>query len=188
MAREAIWQAVWRIDKKGPVALAVLCLLNFIAYFLLTGFVEPQAEDLERKYISQQSEVRKAEQGGRSSESPLVVYARGTSDLQTFRNAIPAKRELTGMIGEIFNLAETSGLKIEKITYHPKHLDTMHLLQYGLDFNVTGSYNQVKKFTHKIEQSDRLLTIDKMALNTGRQGEGVNLVLKLTTFFKAESL
>ena len=86
------------------MALAVLCLLNITSYLLLTGFLEKKAEKLERQYISQQSEVRKAEQGGRSAESPLVVYARGTKDLQAFRKAIPAKSKLTGLIGEIFTL------------------------------------------------------------------------------------
>ena len=154
----------------------------------MTGITEKRAEKLERQYISQQSEVRKAEQGGRSAESPLVVYARGNRDLQTFRQAIPTKKELTGLIGEIFSLASTSGLKIDRISYKPERLKDVRLLQYGLSFNVSGTYNQVKKFAHIIEQSSRLLTIDDMSLNTGQQGKDVDLKLNLTTFFRDESL
>lgn len=186
MAQQAIWQAIWRINRKIPVILAILLLLNIIVVLYLTMFLEQQAEALERQYISQQSEVRKAEQGGRSAESPLIVYARGVKDLQSFRQAIPEKGELTGLIGEIFNLAESSGLKIDRISYNPKHQKEMHLLQYSLDFVVTGNYNQIKKFTHKIEQSDRLVAIDGMALNSKKQGSDVNLRLKLTTYFRTD--
>ncbi len=186
MAREAVWQAIWRVNRKLPIALSVLCLLNIISYMLLTGFLEEKAEKLERRYISQQSEVRKAEQGGRSAESPLVVYARGTKDLKTFHEAIPLKTKLTGLIGEIFTLAETSGLKIDRIAYQPKQLEEVRLLQYSLDFNVTGNYNQIKKFTHKIEQSDRLISIEKMALKSDEQNSQVDLRLTLTTFFREE--
>ena len=114
MAREALWQAIWRVNRKLPIVLLVLFLLNISSYMVLTWFLEDKAENLERKYISQQSEVRKAEQGGRSAESPLVVYARGTKDLKTFREAIPSKAKLTGLIGEIFTMAETSGLPPRK--------------------------------------------------------------------------
>jgi type IV pilus assembly protein PilO len=188
MAREPIWKAIWRINQKIPTVLGVLCLLNIGSYLLVTGIYEKRAEDLERQYISQQSEVRKAEQGGRSAESPLVVYARGSRDLQVFRQAIPVKQELTGLVGEIFDLATSSGLKIDRISWKPEHLQEMRLLQYGLGFNVTGTYNQIKKFTHKIEQSNRLLTIDSMSLNSGQQSGNVDLNLNLTTFFRAESL
>ncbi len=186
MGREPIWKAVWRINRVLPTALGGLLLLNMAAYLLLTGVYEKRAEELERTYISQQSEVRKAEQGGRSAESPLVVYARGTKDLQTFRQAIPPKSELTGLVGEVFTLAESSGLQIDRISYKPTHVKEMRLLRYELDFNVAGDYNQVKKFTHKIEQSERLLIIDKMTLNSGRQGDSVNLSLTLTTYFRAD--
>lgn len=188
MAREMVWKAIWRTNRKVPVALVILCALNIVVYLLVTGIYENRAEQLERQYISQQSEVRKAEQGGRMAESPLVVYARGNRDLQVFYQAIPSKRELTGLIGEIFNLATSSGLKIDRISYKPEQMGEMNLLQYGLNFNVTGDYDQVKKFTHKIEQSNRLLTIDKMSLNSGQQGGEVDLKLNLTTFFRAESL
>lgn len=186
MAREAVWQAVWRVNRKLPIVLAVLCLLNIASYFFLTGVFEKKAEALERRYISQQSEVRKAEQGGRSAESPLVVYARGTKDLQAFRQAISPKSKLTGLIGEVFTLAESSGLNIDRISYKPKKLKDIRLLQYSLDFKVTGDYNQIKKFTHKIEQSDRLITIDKMDLKSEEQNNRVNLQLTLTTFFREE--
>ena len=187
MAREATLQALWRINQKIPVILSILFLLNIVLFLYLTMSLEEQAVSLERQYINQQSEVRKAEQGGRSAESPLVVYARGVKDLQRFREAIPEKSDLTGLVGEIFTLAESSGLKIDRISYNPKYEKKMQLLQYSLDFVVTGNYNQIKKFTHKIEQSNRLVAIDGMALNRSAQGSNVNLKLKLSTYFRTDA-
>ena len=187
MAREAIFLAVWRVNQKIPVVLIILSLLNIVVFFYLTVFMEKNAEDLELQFINQQSEVRKAEQGGDSAESPLVVYARGIKDLQRFRAAIPFKNELTGLVGEIFTLAESVGLQIDRISYNPKHQDEMQLLQYNLDFVVTGDYGQIKKFTHKIEQSSRLVTIVGMGLNRASKGNEVNLKLKLSTYFRTDA-
>ncbi len=187
MTRETVWQTIWRVNRKVPIALGVLCLLNLVSYLILTGFVEKKAENLERLYISQQSEVRKAEQGGRSAESPLVVYARGTRDLHAFRQAIPPKTRLTGLVGEIFTLAESAGLKIDRISYQPELMAEFDLLQYSLDFRVNGNYNQIKKFTHKIEQSDRLISIDKMDLTSEEKSRRVKMQLQLTTFFREAS-
>lgn len=186
MAREPVWKAVWRVDRKIPVILGVLLITNIGIYLVLTGMFEKKAEQLERRYIIQQSEVRQAEQGGQTTESPLIVYARGTKDLQTFRSQIPSNDKLTGLVDEIFTVARSAGLEIARISYHPKDLTEIRLLQYGLDFNVTGTYNQIKKFTHLIEQSGRLIIIDQMTLNTVKESARVNLKLKLTTYFRAD--
>ena len=189
MAQETTLQAIWRTNRKVPIFLGVLLLLNLVFSFYLSLHLEKKAENLERHYINQQSEVRKAEQGGRSAESPLVVYARGIQDLKAFRNAIPDKSKLTGLVGEIFNLAESSGLQINRISYQPSQVKGMRLLQYGLDFFVVGDYNQIKKFAHKIEQSDRLVAIDQMTLNRTKRDDAVNvnLKLKLTTYFRMDA-
>ena len=187
MARETTLQAIWRTNQKVPIVFIGLLLLNCVVFLYLTTFLEQEAKDLELRYINQQSEVRKAEQGGRSAESPLVVYARGVKDLQSFRAAIPLKNELTGLVGEIFTLAESSGLEIDKISYNPKHQEEMRLLQYSLDFVVTGDYNQIKKFTHKIEQSSRFVAIDGMGLNRATKGNVVSLKLKLSTYFRTDA-
>jgi len=186
MGREPLWKAVWRVDRRILVVLAVLLIANVAVYLVLTGIYEKKAEHFERQYISQQSEVRQAEQGGSSAESPLLVYARGVRDLQAFRSAIPSRLRLTGLIDEIFSVARSAGLEIDRISYRPEDIPRMRLLQYGLDFNVTGTYNQIKKFTHLIEQSGRLVIIDQMSLNTVKESNRVNLKLKLTTYFRTD--
>ena len=187
MAKEAIWQTLWRINQKLPILMAVLVLLNVLFFVYLTQFLEKDVEDLERRYISQQSEVRKAEQGGRSAESPLVVYARGIKDLRIFQEAIPKISELTGLVGELSDLAERSGLEIDRISYNPKWQEDIQLFKYSPNFVVTGSYNQIKKFTHKIEQSKRLVAINEMKLNRSKKDQEVKLSLKLTTYFRADA-
>jgi len=186
MAKETILQAIWRINRKLPVILMVLIVGNLLFFLFLTQYLEPEISLLERRFISQQSEVREAEQGGRSAESPLVIYARGIKDLQAFRKAIPSKSDLTGLVGEVFNLAESSGLVIDRISYDPNQMEELALLQYGLNFVVSGNYNQIKKFTHKIEQSKRILSIDQMKLNQGTKEKDIRLSLELTTYFKAD--
>ena len=60
------------------------------------------------------------------------------------------------------------------------------LLQFSLNFNVMGNYEQIKKFVHSLEQSVRLITIKQISLQ-GADADGVNLRLSLETFFRPGS-
>ncbi|MBE0502233.1 MAG: type 4a pilus biogenesis protein PilO, partial [Desulfuromonadales bacterium] len=114
---------------------------------------------------------------------PVIVYARGVEDLQKFRQAIPDKSELSGLVAELFSLADQAGLKINSVQYSSSKEPEQQLLRYEINYQVTGTYRQIKKMIHLIEQSQRILFIDRLSLGSGRADESVGLSLSLTTFF-----
>jgi type IV pilus assembly protein PilO len=184
---ESLIAAAWRESRIWPILLAALLLLNIGLYAWITYAFSPEIEALERQFIEARG---KAKSAGRQNgvASPRELFEQAGSDLHTFRQAIPARSEFTGLIEEVFSLAGQAGLRIDNIGYIPEIDKEAELLRYGLNFSVAGDYGQIKEFIASLEQSSRIIAIEEISLSGGERQEGakVNLRIRLATYFKAE--
>lgn len=189
MARESLLLAAWRFNRKYPLTILGLLLLNLAVYLLMVYLVTPWVGGLERRFIEQQAQVRQTQQGLAALATPQTIFRRGQADLQSFRDEVPLRREFPALMSDLYLLAQKAGLDIERITYDPKIVTEAQLLRYSLVFSVAGDYGQVKAFVHSLEQSSRLIAIEEIALSSGEDAEGdrsVLLRLRLSTYFKAD--
>ncbi|BCR05766.1 hypothetical protein DESUT3_28350 [Desulfuromonas versatilis] len=188
MARETIFQALWRLNKLWPSVLAGLLVLNLLVFTGLNQWVRPELESLEREFIEAQALSRKSQQEQASAGTPLAAFHQGQQDLAAFRERVPPRSDFTSLINELFALAQQAGLTIDQVNYDPKEITEERLLRYGLTFAVTGTYRQVKQFAYLLEQSTRLIAIEKITLSgAGEPGQGrVSLRLMLSTVFRME--
>lgn len=190
MARESILLAAWRLNRRIPLLIGGLILLNILLYAAISYVVTPRLNALERLYIERQTQVREARSGGNgvSAENPREIFRRGEEDLGTFRAEVPSRSEFTALIGEIYSLAGEAGLSIDRIAYDPEEIPGRALLRYTLNFSVGGDYGQIKRFVYSLEQSDRLIALEELSLSGGKAEEGeVNLRVRLSTYFKTDS-
>ena len=190
MARESILLAAWRLNRRIPLFIGALILLNVLAYAIIFYVVTPRLNGLERLYIERQAQVREARLGrdGASAENPREIFRRGEEDLGKFRAALPSRTEFTALIGEVYSLAGEAGLSIDRIGFDPEEITGRALLRYTLNFSVGGDYGQIKKFVYSLEQSDRLIAIEELSLSGGKSEEGeVSLRVRLSTYFKTDT-
>lgn len=187
MDRKALLLAAWRLNRSFPLLIGGLLLANIVAYAVITSVVSPRIDELERRYIDRQADMRYGRRSGEGTRTPAAIFRQGEADLGTFRSAIPAKTDYTALIGEIFSLAAAAGLDIGSVSYAPKEIPEEGLLRYALSFSVQGNYEQIKRFIFSLEQSGRLVAIENLSLGGGRTGEtGVELRLQLATFFRTD--
>jgi Tfp pilus assembly protein PilO len=189
MARESLLVAAWRFNRSYPLTIGGLLLVNLGVYLLLVYLVSPWLEGLERRYIEQQSRVRQTQQGLAALATPQSIFRQGQIDLQTFGDLVPVRGEFPELMSELYQHARQAGLDIDRITYDPKIETEAGLLRYSLVFTLAGDYSQVKLLVHALEQSQRLIGIDEIALSSGENEAGktsVLLRLRLTTYFKAD--
>ncbi len=190
MNKESLLLSAWRLNKKIPLLIAVLFIVNCVVFFGLQYYLSPRLEGLERRFIEAQSEMREQRAGSKDSGQAQEVFWRAQDDLGILVERIPPRAGLTAMIGELFDLAQAAGLNIDQINYDPKEVEGRDYLRYSLVFSVTGQYRQVKRFVYSLEQSDRLITIEEIGL-TGESGETrgeVSLSLRFSTLFRKEVL
>ncbi len=190
MNKESLLLAAWRLNKKIPLLIAVLLIVNCLVFLGLQYFLSPRLEGLERRFIKVQNEVRKQRAGSQDSGQAQAVFWRAQDDLGIFVERIPPRAGLTGLIEELFDLATSAELGIDQINYDPQPIEGRDFLRYSLVFSVTGKYKQVKRFVYSLEQSDRLITMEQIGL-TGEADSArgdVSLSLRFSTLFRKEVL
>ena len=80
-------------------------------------------------------------------------------------------------------LSGKSKLNISQIGYRTQDMEDNDLLQLSLNFDVSGTYKQIKQFIYALEQSVRLITIKQVSLK-GQSGDTVSLQIVLETYFQ----
>ena len=186
MIREPVWKAVWRVNRVILLCLVGLFSLNIIIFLFLTYLLEDKALSKQAEFIRIQAEERRTQSDREDSDAPVVVYTRGNEDLHKFRQAIPLSSELSGLVDELFSLADRAGLKINSVQYDTKNDPDHMLLHYKINYQVTGTYKQIKKMVHMIEQSGRIISIEELSLNSSKEGQSVSLSLALQTYFRTD--
>ena len=174
---------------RRPVPLAAAILLGLNLALALWGalVVTPETEQLQaaisRQKILLESRGNKQEHG----KSKEQVYLRNDKLLQDFFAKTPDHRELPALLEELFAYAKKLELSIERINYQPKHLTEPDLVQYGLTFQLTGSYDQIKHMIFLLEHSPRTITLNKLQFHRrSAQSSKVVLGMDLDTYFDRE--
>lgn len=188
MQGRQLLQQLWQSQRSLLVLLTLLILANLTLFLTVERLLVPDVTELESRYIRRQAEVRQLlrHQLGRA-DSPEQQFVLASQDLDEFYRSIPVYADFTGLISELVNLSAQAGLDITQINYQPERDLQGALLRYDLAFNVSGRYEQLKKFIHTLEQSDRLLIIRSIGLQSSNEG-GVNLRLSLETYFRTEAV
>lgn len=177
---------LWGACRGLLLLLGGLLLANLALYVVLEQQVVPRIVEQEHLFLQRQAEVRQLlHTQGEGVKTPEQGFVLARKDLETFRELIPEYRDFTGLVEELLVLASRARLDITQINYQPEERPKNGLLRYDLDFNVLGDYEQLKKFIHSLEQSTRLMAIRQVGLQ-GTDGMGVNLRLRLETYFRPE--
>jgi len=190
MTQTSIFQTVWNQGKARILILLFLAILVTAAFLGQQLIVEPHLQSLSAEQFQLQQYVRQRQVEFANSGVPVSTAEQLEKNLEQFAGLIPPKETFSLFIGDLFDWSGKTNLEITQVNYQPEIDDETGFLRYGLNFSVSGSYPQIKKFIHLLESSKRLLMINQIALSGagGSKKEGfVNLNIALTTYFQGES-
>lgn len=184
MIRKPLLMTVWMTHRLLLIGLGGLFLLNILLFAFLYFVVAPKLSQTEREMALLQQQSRRSD-----VVAPQQAYEQGTKDYERFRILLPSLRNFSELIGDLYSLAEKCNLEISQIGYTQKEIPDSGLLAYALKFSLVGTYDELKRFVHGLEESKRLVVIEQMTLNAAKGEEDdalVSLSLSLTTYFGTE--
>lgn len=186
MPKETLFHALWRQNRRMPVVIAVLLALNLFGWWMAGRILTRRAEAARTALAQEQDRQRRQLERG-SVVPGTVGYREGRDEIDRFRRSLLNKEKLTVFLNEVYSLARSAGLDIDRISYDPEHVREQPLLRYTLNFSVAGGYAQVKKFIRSLESSGGIMILGKVSLS-GEQADKdrVSLRLQLTTYFLSD--
>jgi Tfp pilus assembly protein PilO len=175
---------------KSPAVLSavVLICLNLGLTLWGTLVLAPDTEHLQTAINRQEKALENRNDPETSNVSKEIACARDEKVLREFFAGMPAHADLPALIEELFDYADKLDLTIARVNYQPKQLAEQRLVQYGLDFQLEGSYDQIKHMIFLLENSPRTIAINKVQFQRRTTQAGkVVLGLDLETWFRGEA-
>jgi len=189
MLNNPLLKEIWSQGRGWLVTMLLLTIISAALYIYQHQLVDPKNELLVEQKTELQKQLRERQADLERSGVPISTVERMQEELQKFTALIPPTQKFADFIGELFFLADQSQLEIDSVSYRPEVNKETEFLHYEVTFSVQGTYDQLKQFIHLLENSKRILIIDKIAM-TGKRDEAdraeVNLQIGLTTLFQEE--
>ncbi len=174
---------IWRLTPAWlRWAIVTMLLLGGVQLGTVFGVLLPQIDRL-------QTDIARYQKPGDPGQDRKVVawkkYRDIQRDLALFYQQIPDKTKLAEFMADLEGMTRKSGLEVNAIRFKPEMLKGARpkLLQYQLQFSVSGTYDQLYRFIGEVERSSRVLALKKIGFSQKGQDEEIKLTIALETFF-----
>lgn len=171
--------------------IGLLALASVVCWAAMSWYAEPRLQDLRSRQLLLQQQVRQRQLDFARTGVPVSVLERLEKNIGFFHQLVPPIDRFSMLLGDLFDLAEKAGLSIHQISYRPEHDKESGYVRYGLNFSVDGTYPDIKKFLYLLENAERILIIQNIAV-VGRATEQsasarVSLTIDLVTYFREKA-
>jgi len=171
--------------KKFFIILFLLFLIDSAGYYVILRPQRRELKDLsEIVYNKTENHKIKTSKVSASNDSQSYI-SQSREQVEKFNAILPDKDELAKIIGELFSSIDKENMALKKVTYQPKQIKEVNLLDYSANFTITGDYGSVKRLLNEIEWSTNLFSIKKLHLEKKPEDRSVELNLTLSIFLRS---
>lgn len=190
---------IWREKRVLLIVLAVLLAAN--AVFFLTYRVRYQSRltDMDERLAQAETALNRARSARVRAEQQYRSYKQVEADVAKIYNEYWGTRaeRLTPMIGEVKRLTVASSLVPQTISFTETKVSVKTTAErrvkkapiganeVGIQFGVTGTYEQVRRLINLLELSRQFVIIDQIGL-AAQEGQTLNFNIQVKTLFRDE--
>lgn len=111
----------------------------------------------------------------------------GVRELYKRRFSTPAKR-LTALLAEFHSLADRAGLETPRLSYPEQSIDEFGLVSKAIQFQVTGTYAQLRTLMNLLEVSSYFFVLEEVRLTGKADSDVLNMTLTVSTLFASDGV
>jgi hypothetical protein len=167
----------------GLAVLAGLNALVFLSYTLRRVHGERRLAE-RRKQVEQELQQELAVAAHRRRQVETIRL--NTADVQRFYGDTVGGRAaaLVPVLSAIEGFAREGGMRPGAASYRAADVKGLPLDQFEITMPVEGSYRQLVALVQRLERSQYFLTLDEVRLSRDSRGQGAELALMLSCYFK----
>ena len=169
------------------IASSVLLLSNLVFFLALHRPVRAQHDALSNENTPQLTALRQWQAAVEDKETYLATLQTTGEELTQFKREVLSSRErrMIEVQFELDRLASQFNININQVNYENEDLPKEGLERFGMVVPLAGGYQNLRRFIRAVEESEKFLVIERVALAKGKDG-GVLLQLNITlaTYFE----
>ena len=187
---QALGRRILREHRRVLVPLAVLLVVNVVAYLAIVAPLARSVANIEQREQAAARELASAQQEHRQAAGTLSGKDRAAMELQRFYNEVlprdvPSARNLWFV--RLPQLANQFDVVFDRrTTTQPQERRGSELVQLRTMVELAGRYGDLRSFLHELESWNEFVVIDNITLSEEDEDTGLlQLELELSTYFKA---
>lgn len=149
----------------------LLCLANFGLYVWQSGWTGGRYASVHRDLQDLQERAAKLQRLHDKAQHERQDVAALNDGLNHIYNEVfgSLRARLTGILREVGSATQGTGLRPEQFAYDAKNDKKLGLVQLGIRFSVSGTYDQIRRMLQAIQDSPEFLTVDHISIE-GEEG------------------
>jgi Tfp pilus assembly protein PilO len=177
-------------EKRGlivPVALALL--VNVALYIMIVYPLSKKVDGGQRQSEAAVAALNAARRDFAAARATIAGKGQADQELQKFyTDVLPpdvsGARRITFL--RIDQLAQKSGLRVERQTSDPKAQPDSALVKFSYRASLSGDYRNIRRFVHELETAPEFLVLENLQLRQSDSEErGLNVEVEIATYYRA---
>lgn len=185
--------STWR-DRMGIwLPALVFCVLNLAVFGFYRFAYAGTVEDLQTRSQNDRETLESVR--GQRIEMERYLGRVSSSDQGISRLYLEhfetESLRFTNTLAEIKRLARSAGLNPTTLNYPKEDLNDIDLRRLRVNFQVDGTYAQLRQFVNLLEVTDQFLALEQVSLNSSSaqpNAASLTIDLAVSTIFTSESL
>jgi Tfp pilus assembly protein PilO len=169
-----------------PILIALAA--NAVAYGLVIYPLASSVAGGEERAAAATAALRSAERDQAAAAATVAGKVRAEQALAKFyKDVLPADLSVAGrmMYLQLAQLARECNLRFTRRALDAEPLRDSQLEALRMTMTLEGSYEDIRRFIHRIESGASFIVIDNVSLGQGREPNGpLALTLELSTFYR----
>ena len=161
------------------VVAAILVAAAGIYYVLMP--MQEELQDVQNKEL----ELKEVFEDKAAKAANLEAYRKQMVEMEALFKALvsqlPADTEVPGLLEDISQLGEKSGLKIDSISLQPEKVKEI-FIELPIDLKLTGTYHDFGAFVSGVSGMPRIVTLHDFTIATVAQSSELNISILAKTY------
>lgn len=174
--------------RRALIVLGVLLLVNLVVYAAVVYPLGQRVANSEERDRAADQALAQARAEHQQATGTLTGKARASTELTTFYNevlpsSLAGARRLTHL--RLPQMAREANLRFERGVYEQVEERDSTMRRLRIDMNLSGSYDAIRAFIHRLETAAEFVVIDNVTLSEDGVDTGsLSVSLQMSTYFK----
>ncbi|MEO1082834.1 MAG: hypothetical protein AAFY88_01190 [Acidobacteriota bacterium] len=182
---------VWRNNPKLWALPVAFVAVNLIALVFFQTVFAGRVDALKRRYDNQAERLETLRtESERAEQFVLAVSAQTDAGDALYTDYFSSEGlRFTKTLREVRRLAREAGMNPRRFTYPEDVVEDYGLVRRGMNFPVSGTYEQLRRFINMLELTDTFITLEAVELGEiqgarqGRADPNLSVRLRLWTMY-----
>ncbi len=171
------------------VPIAIALLVNVALYLVVVYPLSKKVDGGQRQSEAAVAALNAARRAFAAARATVAGKGQADQELQKFyTDVLPpdvsGARRITFL--RIDQLAQESGLRVERQTSDPKPQRDSGLVKFSYQASLSGDYRSIRRFVHELETAPEFLILENLQLRQSDiEDRGLNVEVQIATYYRA---